>query len=310
MTTQKEFKCPRCGYDTNYKAHYIKHLNILTPCPTTLSSQSREDIIKAIHKPELKGTTVECSWCKKLITKKNMLRHQTTCHDKPVAQNEASTSTVVAENTQPIANNKNLDITNLQELMTNPEFQKLIDDAVDKRLKNNKTTQNNIYVQNNNTIILNNFGNEDISHLTHDFLSHCLLNPTKGITNLIGKVHYDNDVPSNNNIRYKSTKQNTLEKYVDSHWMICDASNTLDELIKKGYRILNAHYAEHYLNDPEYFENEIKQQFVERFRFLSDKTCNDYYSVKRDLRMLIKDKTMFIIGNPTVDTNNTVEENA
>ena len=103
MTTQKEFKCPRCGYDTNYKAHYIKHLNILTPCPTTLSSLSREDIIKAIYKPELKGMTVECSWCKKLITKKNVLRHQTTCRDKPVNQEEASTSTVIVEHQPPIA---------------------------------------------------------------------------------------------------------------------------------------------------------------------------------------------------------------
>ena len=102
MTTQKEFKCPRCGYDTIYKAHYIKHLNIITPCPTTLSSESREDIIQAIHKPDVKGMTVECSLCKKIITKKNLLRHQTTCRDKSVVKNEVSTSTVVVEHTTPI----------------------------------------------------------------------------------------------------------------------------------------------------------------------------------------------------------------
>ena len=80
--------------------------------------------------------------------------------------------------------------------------------------------------------------------------------------------------------------------------MECDASNTLDELIRKGYKILNAHYMEHFMNCPEYMENELKQRALERFRFLNDKNSNEYHSIKRELRMLVKDRTIYILESP------------
>ena len=43
------------------------------------------------------------------------------------------------------------------------------------------TTFNNI-VNNTLNININSFGNESMTHLTSDFLSHCIHNPTKGIT--------------------------------------------------------------------------------------------------------------------------------
>lgn len=80
--------------------------------------------------------------------------------------------------------------------------------------------------------------------------------------------------------------------------MLIFASNTLDELIRKGYRVLNLHYMAHFINDPEYQDDEVKRQVVEKFRFLSDKTCTDYYAVKRDLRLLVKNKTLYVVAPP------------
>jgi hypothetical protein len=176
-----------------------------------------------------------------------------------------------------------------------------------KKLKSHKpsTTTNTIITNNNNiNITLNSFGQETLTHLTHDFLSHCLLNPSKGFTSLIENIHYNNDVPENRNIRCKSLKRNVFEKYIDSEWRSCDASNTLDELIRKGYRILNTHYTQHFMNDPELMEDELRQRAYERFRFLCDKTCNDYFSVKRDIRLLVKDKTMYLIAPPDAEQSN------
>jgi hypothetical protein len=170
------------------------------------------------------------------------------------------------------------------------------------KLESNKTTYNtttntqNIYIQNNK--VIKSFGDEDLSHLTNDFLSHCLLNPSKGLSNLIETIHYNKEKPCNLNIRYKSFKQNLYEKFTNSEWRECDATNTLDELIRKGYRILNAHYAEYFMNDPDIYADEMKRRIYERFRFLSDKQSNEYFAVKRELRALVKDRTLYFLESP------------
>jgi hypothetical protein len=167
-------------------------------------------------------------------------------------------------------------------------------------INNNSNNVNTINTTNNiNNVTLNGFGNENVSYLSHDFLSYCLMNPKKGMATLIENIHYNKDYPENHNVRCKSLKNNVFEKYINAEWRICDASNTLDELIKKGYRILNAHYAEHFLTDPEIFDNEMKQRAFEKFRFLGDTTCTDYFAVKRDIRLLIKDRTMYLLESPS-----------
>jgi hypothetical protein len=181
-------------------------------------------------------------------------------------------------------------------------------DDLKRQQQTGNVTNNNIINNNNNTInnslqvVVNNFGQEDMSYLTHDFLSYCLLNPKKGLTSLIENIHYNKEYPNNQNLRCKSLKQNIFEKYVDAEWRACDASNTLDELIKKGYKILNAHYTEHFMNDPTILDNETTQRIYERFRFLGDTSCIDYFAVKRELRVLVKDRTMYLIAPPDSDT--------
>ena len=130
------------------------------------------------------------------------------------------------------------------------------------------------------------FGNEKISHLTSEVLTHCLLNPTKGITQLIEIIHYNDSLPHNKNIRFKSSKHNTFEKYQDGRWIECDASNTLDELIRSGYRILDEHYVKNFLES-----DESTREFIERFRFLADSKSVQYKAVKRDIRLLIKNRS-------------------
>jgi hypothetical protein len=156
---------------------------------------------------------------------------------------------------------------------------------------NNTTINNNTY-----NIQLNNFGNENTTYLPPELLTYCLSNPKKGISYLIEQIHYNNDYPENHNLRCKSLKNNIFERFVDTKWTLCDASNTLDELIKKGYRILEAHFAETFLSDPEFFDDEDRVENMQRFRqVLNDKKSNDYHSVKRDLRLLVKDKTMYVL---------------
>jgi hypothetical protein len=296
-----EFPCERCGYVATTKGNLKKHLTCKKVCSPSSTDVSRETLLQQLERPKT-GASIHCEWCDKSISKANYARHRTTCSQRPhdVQQSQASTSS-----TQQI--NQTIDYNILKSTM-----KEILQDL----LKANHGTINNTVIINNNSnnttnnvntinnVSLNSFGNENVSYLSHEFLSYCLMNPKMGMKTLIENIHYNKDYPENHNVRCKSLKQNVFERYIDSEWRVCDASNTLDELIRKGYRILNTHYAEHFLTDPEFFDNEMKQRAMEKFRFLGDTTCTDYFAVKRDIRLLVKDRTMYLLESPANDEEN------
>jgi hypothetical protein len=285
----KKFICPRCHYDTYTKCNIIKHLSIEKECHTDFSTISRSDALKDYKRAERKLERIKCDWCDKEVSKASLSRHRKTCSNKPL-----DIQGVQQQNSINIFSTLNTLTQSIQQLT-----EVIIANNIIPTKRNNIIQHITTNIQNvNANVTINNYGNEDTSHLTPEFLSHCLLNPTKGIYNLIDTIHYNPDVPSNHNILHKSVRNNTVQKYIGAQWIECDASNTLDELIRKGYRILNAHFLSHFANDPELHDDEIKARSLERFRFLGDKTCNDYHSVKRELRCLIKDKTMYVIASP------------
>jgi hypothetical protein len=283
---KKKFICPRCGLECSLKANLTSHLNNKTLCEPKHSNISREDALK-MFKRERKLPCVTCIYCNKMLSNKSIKRHLTKCNQKHV---------------------------DINDIKTNDIETKIINRVLDEIKEKIGVIQNNTYqtINNNNTNVyvnLNTFGRENMEHLTNDFLSHCLLNPTKGITQLIENIHYNKDVPENNNIRFKSNKNNTFEKYYDSKWIECDASNTLDELIRKGYRVLSKHYADYFIENPEYYDDDIKRLAIERFRFLADTACQQYCSVKRDIRLLIKNKTAYVVALPMNILDNTIVNN-
>jgi len=278
MTTEKKYSCSRCGYLTAVRTNILAHLKKQKPCPTKLADVSRDTLLN-LHTYVPKQTQKECSFCKKHFSYKNFNRHTDTCQEK-----HQLPATPTIPHPLPVLNEQ------IEEII-----QKRVVEEVAKYVGNTNVT--NVMSVNNLHIHINSFGNEDLSHLSPEFLSKCLLNPTKGITNLIDNIHYNESAPTNNNIRHKSRKNNTFEKYLDNHWIECDASNTLDELIRKGYRVMNTHFTEYYLNSPE-FEDDTKLNNIQYFRFLADTSCAEYFAVKRDLRLHIKNKTLYFIAPP------------
>lgn len=278
--------CERCGHDVNFKQNLVSHLRNKTPCKPLLSDIDRDEYVKRLTDKPITENSIECDKCKKHVHKAGLARHKRTCKGKldPISTMKNELEALKTQ-MNTIQNEHNRSLTEINSLRK----------QLGCSSSNTTNIQNNIQ---NITININSFGSENTSYLTPEFLSYCLLNPRKGMTSLIENIHYNKEYPENQNLRCKSLKQNIFEKYVDSEWRPCDASNTLDELIRKGYRILNAHYTENYMNDPQVQEDEIKQMAYERFRFLTDTSSNDYFAVKREIRLLVKDRTMYLIAPP------------
>lgn len=290
MTEVKEFICDRCLHDAKTKGNLITHLKKRSPCETTHSKITREDYIRKLTEKPVTENTVVCPNCNKSIHKAGLSRHNKTCRGSKT-NNECTISNEIKElkkQMQAMQSEHKKEIENLKKQIGSAPQNVILNTT-------NNTTNTNIMIN------VNNFGDENTSYLTDEFLSYCLLNPRKGLTSLIENIHYNQEYPENHNLRCKSFKQNIFEKSINSEWRECDASNTLDELIRKGYRILNTHYTDNYMNDPDICDDEIKQRAYERFRFLGDTTCQDYFAVKRDVRLLVKDRTMYLLASPEND---------
>jgi hypothetical protein len=321
--TTNTHACRRCGYDTCTKSNLIRHLKRINSCHATHEDIAVETYLKELTHKEYNEKTYDCEKCgRRFNSRSNKSRHKKICTGDnkpppipPKKEVQANTSSEqstfdVSSHIVPVCISDIISVTT--NLSSQDEVMTILKN-IESRLTRVESTlvnapQNNVIIQNNtitnNTvnINLNNFGSEDVSYLTNEFLAYCIMNPKKGMTSLIENIHYNKDYPANHNIRCKSLKQNVFEKYVDSQWRACDASNTLDELIRRGYRILNTYYVEHVMNDPSICDDEMKQRAFERFRFLGDTSCNDYYAVKRELRILVKDRTMYVLQSPEEET--------
>jgi hypothetical protein len=297
QTKQFKFYCPRCDHGTDFKGNLVSHLKSKKECIISLNNSakpniSREYILETLKAPEAKLPQTVCQYCSKLVGKANFARHTQTCKEKASDKERIH---------QPTQENKII-------FDTLDDFKKAIQNEIKEYLSRQPIQNNTYQIINNGTINVNSFGKEDISHINGDFLSYCIMNPKRGIAELIENIHYNDDVPKNKNIRFKSNKNNTFEQYTGTEWIECDASYTLDELIKKGYRLMNNHYIHTFLNEnPEYIEDPIKQSAAEKFRFLTDTRNIDYHLAKRNIRLLVKNKTYYIV-EPVVDTMNQSEQ--
>jgi hypothetical protein len=103
-----------------------------------------------------------------------------------------------------------------------------------QKLKIANTTNNVTNINNgnitNNTIIINNFGGEDISHLTNKQILRVLKMNKECPVELVKLIHFNKEKPENHNI-YKPNFKDKYVKYYDNNiWKIGDLMKIVTEL--------------------------------------------------------------------------------
>jgi uncharacterized protein (DUF342 family) len=281
-----QFTCGRCGYEVETRHLLKKHLNRRTVCPAT-----NNDIPIATLKAQLdesdKVRPYNCKHCNKGFTEpNNMYRHQKRCSKAP--QKETSTSSTSDEISQ-----------------LRNEIEKMKTEL--SRLKNerNATHTTNHIVNNNTTnihqniIVLNNFGHETYDHIGHDFLDCCIRNDVSGMNSLIEKIHFSDEVPANNNVRLKSSKRKLVEVAHSQNWIVKDANDAMETMIRKGNRLLLQFFNEMNENeegnevDDEHNEDSVEAQIRNRIydtlMELSDKNSKKYHALTRRIFAMLYD---------------------
>ena len=115
------------------------------------------------------------------------------------------------------------------------------------KVGNNYTINNNT---NTNNIQLNNYGSEDLSHISDSLKTYLIKHPFGAIQQLIEKIHFNHDKPENTNIMITNKRDNKISVFENGKWVYRNKKKTILKLIDNKYYLLDDHYAmKHLMNN-------------------------------------------------------------
>ena len=270
-----EYNCPRCGYSTVYKSHFANHLNRKKPCNIIYSdieiSVIKEEydisdkfLAKKQNQNEQNSLKYECTYCNANFDKKKEYNiHYNECKNKY--------SKIIQENAE------------LKDVVS--KLNKKMDNIADKLTNNINIT--NSQVNSNNTIIINNFGNENLSYIDKELLQKLIVPPYPAIVKLNEIIHCNEEHPENNNIKISNINGKFLQVYENNAWVHKAKQEIVAAIVDKSYDMIDDCY-----NDN--IEDVLPPIQDKRFKNFQE----DYETNKKLKKQLCK-KTELMIFNKT-----------
>jgi hypothetical protein len=155
-------------------------------------------------------------------------------------------------------------IKNIEELLEDQQKQhekekkllyKQIEKLLDKVGNTTNIQNNNIKSNIQNNIILNNYGKEDLSHITDAFKQELIKIPYSMIPKMIEAVHFNDKKPENKNISITNKKDNLIKIFKNNKWIYQGKEETIHSLVDGKYLILDSFYETNFENTDNEIEN-------------------------------------------------------
>ena len=280
------FTCQICNYSTKIKCNYIKHLNTKKHKKRLYELEENDTINKKSIKmtpndpamtpndPKIKKK-FRCDYCNTTFSTKAHKRR----HEMHKCKNEAN----------PERNNT---IKKLED--EKKELYNYIDKLINKV---GNTTNNNTINNNNINIHLNNFGEEDISHLTTQIMTALIKGPCKMIQNAIKFIHFNDSKPENKNICITNVKSKHIKVFKNNKWCYQNKHEAIENIIDKNYNILDDHYEYKGKEELTDFERERYREFQQFFDNQDKKLISK-----------IKDESELLVLNESIVDTKMIED--
>ena len=144
----------------------------------------------------------------------------------------------------------------------------------------------NTHIHNQNiSIHINSYGNENLEYITSNYLQNLLNIPFGAIPKLIKDIHFNPNHPENHNIKITNKKLPYMCVYKDNKWIYQDKKEAIDEIVDKGYNLLEDHYHQ--------TKPELEDKTMDKFQKFQQKYSIDDKEVKKTL---IKDAELTILN--------------
>ena len=279
------YNCECCNFASNLKSNYNRHLKTKKHIDKKNNSvismvKSQKEPEKSQKEPEKsqkepkksqqnyeKSEKFYCEFCFELFTTfANKRRHEL---------HRCKHNT----NINKLLNEKNKQIKKLEKTVD-----KLIDKAGNTTI--NHIQSNQLNQQNN--IKINNYGDEDLSHITDFFKTQLIKGPYGAIPKMIKAIHFNSDKPENNNIKYPNVNKNYVKIMQNNKWVVKNKQEMLKDMIDSKYLILDEHY--NLILNGENISNNVKKNYI---------NFSEKYDEGNDhlLNELIDDCELMILNN-------------
>jgi len=168
------------------------------------------------------------------------------------------------------------------------ELRSQISILLDKHAGTSSTNCNNtnIETQQNITININSFGNENTDYIDNKAILACISKVYKSIPSLLEKIHFDPKHPENHNIKITNKKLPYASVMGNNQkWKTVDRKDAIETMVINGYNMLDEKYAENKEKIPA-----SKQQNFEGFQ-------SKFESEDKDLMKQIKTEVDMMVLN-------------
>ena len=259
------YKCPRCGFETNHKAVFKKHLNRKNICKTTFSnisinkilrmfSLTIDNISKDISKKDRKSNKKsKCKYCDKLFaSRQSRSRHELKyCNIGQIGKN--------------VIDKLNEEVYQLQK---------------DKLLISDKILD----IHNTDTKLP--YNESDHKFISDSKISECMKRQYMSIPHLIKMVHFDPKHPENHNIYVSNIQSKQFFLYDGKKWILKNKDEIIDNLISSSEYKLKETLGKWIQNE----DNKDKYAFaINKFKKYLEMKDNDQITnnVKEEIKLML-----------------------
>jgi len=292
------YKCPRCGFNTNIKTKYIAHLNRKYICePKNVDDDLINEYLKYNIKNKIvspnstnfggistknteKNSLFECEFCYKRFSRcDSLIRHQ-----KGRCKNKSSN-----ENMKELVKLLNEQLKESKEQLKQRDEQlNKRDRQIDELIKKSGMNIGTVNIQNN--IKLLSYGNTDVSHLTDNDYMKCLNHSNFCVPHLIEQIHFNPQKPENHNIYISNIKNNYVMLYDGDKWILKDRDEAITNLLDEKEVILEQKLEEWIENGNEY------PKIMNKFKRYIDKKENNKVlnKIKDEIKLVLFNNRQFV----------------
>lgn len=241
MNNVHMYHCVQCGYSTNIKCNYKKHMFRKTKCTPNVNRHTpnvnKDTPNVNTNTPNVNTNTlnvnmdtqtvnahcIQCMQCKTIILKRNFNRHENSCKGYPVDCckycGKQCTSRQSKYQHQRICMNKTVapPVERMDERNVNPVGNVT---NITNNITNNHSTIHITKTDISNYLMFTGFGREQISYLTENIHADSRIDAIrKTFTDTMDLVHFNADHPENQTIRKVNKKSELLEfRMPDNTW--------------------------------------------------------------------------------------------
>ena len=172
---------------------------------------------------------------------------------------------------------------------------------------NNTVNNNNIVNNTQVNYFINNYGDEDVSHITRRGFLEIIKKNKLCIPEFIKRVHFNKDVPQNHNVYISNYKDNYALIFTDNKWKIIDKNEILRKLIFDSHDLLETEFLKFKAGE---LKHNMDETSMERFQEYLDNVDDDdiMNRLKETIKLLLYNEKDMVIEFKRKITNGITEK--